>query len=191
MTKLIAQICGKGKALGLIVLCISTLTITFYGCTEKKVSVSKEAAPPGLTCDLYDRLPGDVPKPTEINYSNKIKLLSVTTEKLSKDQIKMTSYWQLIDDLGKYDQVFVHFTGPEDQILFHGDHAFCQKRPFAELKGKFIKETQMINVPPSAMDKEVTVKIGMYDPTTPNYDRLRILSAAPVTTDLNDTRAIV
>lgn len=191
MTKLITQIYGKGKALCLIVLCISMFMITFYGCTEKKATFSKEAAPTGLTCELFDKLPSDVAKPMEINYSNKIKLLSVTTEKLSKDQIKMTSYWQLVDDLGKYDQVFVHFTGVEDQILFQGDHALCQKRPFAELKGKFIKETQLINVPPSVMDKEVSVKIGMYDPNTPQYDRLKIESAAPGTTNLDNTRAIV
>lgn len=140
-----------------------------------------------ITCDLFDKLPGDVAKTKEINYSNRIKLLSVTTDKLSKDQIKMTYYWQLVGDLGKYDQVFVHFMGAD----FQGDHALCQKWLFTELKGKVIKETQLINVPPSALGREVMVKIGMFDPTTPKYDRLKIESAATGITDENDTCAIV
>lgn len=153
-----------------------------------KKEVDSKANP---VCEVIDKLPADMTKSAEVNYGNKVKLLGIKTEKLAKGQIKISYYWQPMEDLGSYSQVFVHFTDADNNILFQGDHPFCQKRPFTELKGKVIKEIHVIDVTPSVSGKDVVGKIGFYDLTPPKYDRLKVEASTGVQTDDNNTRATV
>jgi hypothetical protein len=162
------------------------------GCTEKKEeSKGAKGAPETMTCDLIDKMPGDAAKTLEINYGNKVKLVGIRSEKLLPGQITMFYYWQLLDDLGKTDTVFVHFMDADNKSLsFQGDHPLCRNRTFAELKGKIIKETQLITIPQPALGKEVKLKIGVYAPTVQN-ERLKIELATGGTKSDDNTAAIV
>jgi hypothetical protein len=81
---------------------------------------------------------------------------------------------QVTEDPGKYDTVFVHFRDA-DKIVFGADRPFCKQKPFAELKGKVIKETQLVNAPQPAPDKELNVVLGIYAPADKNA-RLKVES---------------
>lgn len=185
MTKAFSEVYGKVKVLCLSAICFLLVAIVFSGCTEKK-ELAYKANP---VCEVIDKLPEDVTKSAEISYGNKVKLLGIKTETAAKNQIKISYYWQPIEDLGKHSEVFVHFVDADNNVLFQGDHPFCQKRPFVELKGKVIKETQVIDVPQSASGKEVAVKAGFYDPTPPKYDRLKVEASTGVQADDSNTRA--
>jgi hypothetical protein len=136
-------------------------------------------------------MPKDIGKPLDVNFGNKVKLLGITIDKAPQNQLKISYYWQLIEDLGVYDVAFVHFTDKDDKVLFQNDHDFCQKRPFNELKGKFIKEVFVVDIPKSAAGNKVDAKIGIYGPTLKDASRLQIKSSGGVPMDGNNTRAIV
>jgi hypothetical protein len=173
----------------LLVVFSAVMAAVFSGCAKEKASAPTGTVPIG-SCGLSDNKPGDIKKPIEINYGNKVKLLGITADKLSQNQLRIVYYWQPIGDLGSYHQVFVHFTDAENKILFQNDHAFCQMRSFGELKGKFVIESYMINIPESAVGKVGYVKIGVWAPDLKSGPRLQIASKG-ITADDGNTRAIV
>lgn len=171
----------------MLVLLISTSNV-LSGCKEKeKVTASKVVGP----CEIYDKMPKDIAKPLDINYGNKAKLLGITVDKTSQNQLKISYYWQLMDELGAYNKAFIHFTDIDNKILFVHVNDFCQNRPFTELKGKFLKETNIVNIPNTAIGKKLDIKIGIYAPTLKTDFRLKIISAGGVPVDDNNTRAVV
>ena len=159
------------RSLVLFTVSLAILLTTLYGCTEKQKLETEPAA-----VELIDKVPGNIVHPMEVVFGNKVKLLGVTPEKLSSNQIRITYYWQVMEDLGMFGSVFVHFVDSEDKILFQGDHDLCQKRTAAELKGKIAKETQIIDIPKTAAGKMADIKIGIYDATPPEYERLKVIS---------------
>lgn len=166
----------------LFLLFFAVIILTFsQGCQEKKVA--PKAAGPSGTCDILEQLPKDIAKSVDVNYGNKIRLLGVTVSKLSKNQLKVFYYWQFLDELGSYKQIFVHFTNTtNDKILFQDDHLFCQNHMADEMKGKFVKEADIVNIPQSEVDKEVNILVGVYAPKLESYPRLKVESTkgAPV-----------
>ncbi len=189
--KQVARIARKGQGiLCLVVFLSAVLVMVISGCNKEKGSGPTAAVSVG-TCEVLDKLPGDIKKPLEINYGNKVKLLGVTAEKLSQNQLRMVYYWQPSDDPGSFNTVFVHFTDADSKQLFGNDHLFCQQKSFNELKGKFIKESYMFNIPESAVGKVVYVKIGLWAPGLKSGPRLQIESAGTTPTDDGNTRSIV
>ena len=172
-----------------LLLTIVMATIT-SGCSEEKARERKEAAPIGA-CDVLEKKPDDIKKPLEVNYGDKAKLLGLTAEKLSQNQLRVVYFWQPLDEIEPYHQVFVHFSDMEGNNLFGNDHPFCEQKPFVELKGKFVKESFMINIPGSAVGKIVYIKIGVYAPELKSGQRLQITSRGAAPTDDANTRAIV
>lgn len=168
---------------------IGVVLFSFIGC-EKKEAV--KARPQRITepCEVYDKLPGDIGKRVDVNFGNKIKLLGMTIKKLPKDQLSVTYYWQLLNELDTYNAVFFHLTDKDNKILFANYHDICQRRPFSELKEKFIKEPSVINIPQSAKGREVYVKVGIFS-IEPDIGRLKVVSAGGLSTDDSNTRAIV
>lgn len=123
-----------------------------------------------------------------MNYDNKIKLSGIATKKLSQNQLEISYYWQLIKGLGTYKDIFVHFADASNNIIFQNDHRFCANRSFQDLKGKFVKETFVVNIPEQAKGKEITVKIGCYNPQPPGT-RLKIESSGGAPLEDESTRA--
>ncbi|MBS1232858.1 MAG: hypothetical protein H6R42_512 [Nitrospirae bacterium] len=181
-------LCRTGQSLCLVFLCATMGGFIFSGCSKEK-SVETRGPSGAGACEVFDKLPGDVGKSVEVNYGNKVKLLGISTNKLSPNKLKVSYYWQPQEDLGEYKQVFVHFTDAENKGLFQNDHLFCQK-PFGEIKGKIVKETYTVDVPQSAAGKEIEVKVGVYSPVAQSNARLKAESAGTSVDDLN-TRASV
>lgn len=174
------------RTLYLILVFSAIITIVLLGCYKEKATESKGAGPVTeskgtVPCEVYDKLPGDIAKSAEVNYGNKIKLVGITVNKISRNQLEISYYWQLLDVLDQYKQVFVHFTDATNyKILFQGDHLFCQNHSIEEIKGKFIKETHVVNIPQSAMGKKVNIMIGVYAPELKSAPRLKVESTAGV-----------
>ncbi|OGW53965.1 MAG: hypothetical protein A2Y81_10935 [Nitrospirae bacterium RBG_13_43_8] len=165
--------------------------LVYGGCKKKEEPAHKGGAGPGV-CTIYDKLPEGIAKVVEVNYEGKVKLLGITVNKLSKDQLKVSYFWQILGDPGAYNKVFVHFTDSNNKSLFQDDHTLCQRESFGDLKGKFIQETDMVNFPSDAAGKEISVKIGLYTPSGIGASgRLKIESAGWVPLDEQNTRAIV
>lgn len=183
---------GAGRVLYLILVLSAAISLILLGCSKERSVETKgtpvESKAAGL-CEVFDKLPGDVGKSVEVNYGNKIKLMGITVSKLSKNQLKVSYYWQPQEDLGEYKQVFVHFMDSENKGLFQNDHPFCQK-PFGEIKDKIVKETYTVDVPQSAEGKEVEVKVGIFSPPPGSGARLKVVSPGTSVDDLN-TRASV
>ncbi|MFA6053921.1 MAG: hypothetical protein WC769_00960, partial [Thermodesulfovibrionales bacterium] len=140
---------------GLLFLCIIFLSV--LGC--KKNEVAEYQKGPG-SCTVSDKAQKDIEKTAEVNYENKVKLMGLTVEKLSESQLIMGYYWQIIDVPGKYKQVFVHFADVNGVVLFQNDHELCNKKPLESVRGKFIKETYVVDVPKEAAGKVKNMRIG-------------------------------
>lgn len=191
MMKQFATILGKGKGVLCLILAFSVVMVAVIsGCSKEKDSGPAVTVPVGA-CDVSDKQPGDITKPLEINYGNKVKLLGITADKLSQNQLKVVYFWQPIEELGSYNQVFVHITDAEDKILLQNDHVFCQNKSFGELKGKFVKESYRLDIPESAAGKVIYIKIGLWAPGLKSGPRLPIESKGAIPVDQGNTRAIV
>lgn len=142
------------------------------------------------SCELADKLSDDV-RPVKVNYGKKIHLLGIGITMLPKNQLRITYYWRQMKRLGTYDEVFVHFTDDNNMTFFQEDHTLCERRPFEALRGRIVKETRFIGIPPSAKGKDFNIKIGLYDASSRSYDRLKIEEAENSKTDDGDTRAAV
>lgn len=169
-----------------IFLCIVLFVLP--GCSKEKATGTEGKGPVG-TCEIFDKLPKDVSKPIEINYANRIKLMGVTISKQSQNLLKISYYWEPLDELGAYNMVFVHFTDNNNKVLFQNDHPFCQNKALKALTGKVIKESYEVNIPKNGIGQESLVKMGLYDPKFSR--RLRIESSGGIPTDDSNTRAIV
>lgn len=167
--------------------------LLYVGCTDKvkeeKPQV-KEVEVKEFGCVVSDNKPNNIAKPIEVNFADKIKYLGISIEKISENQIKISYYWHLIDDLGKYKTVFVHFTDTSDAIIFQNDHEFCSQRSMYELKGRYIQETYMVQIPKTAKGKDINIKLGLYA-IEPKWPKLKVTSAGKITVDAENTSAIV
>jgi len=183
--KEIVEVGNKNK-LTCVFLLLLLISFPFSsGCTKEQVAETK-----GVSCIIYDKLPDDVTKKVEINFGNKIKLLGTNVKKLSPNQLEVSYFWQVVDKMDRFKNIYVHFADASNNVLFQNDHEFCAKKTFEELKGKIVKEVFVVGVPQSAKGKEVSLKLGVYVPE-PNGPRLKIESAGGATLDEKDTRASV
>lgn len=151
------------------------------GCSKEESELKRtplKAGSGGIgPCEIFEKLPGDIARSVEINYGNKVKLLGITANKLSQNQLKVSYYWQPREFLGEYKQVFVHFTNTSiDKILINGDHEFCQNHSFGEIKSKFIRETYVIDIPEAARGQEAYILVGLYAPGLKSAPRLEVIS---------------
>ena len=156
--------------------------ISYYPDKKSKVKIDR------LPLEIYDQWPKTPVKPLDVNYGDKVRLLGMSCAQMPENRLEISYYWQILGDLSGYIS-FVHFTNPNNEILFQNDHAIGQMESYKELVGKFIKETHFIDVPPSAVNKEVYVKVGIFSPD--RGDRLGIKSSGEIPTDDSNTRATV
>jgi len=161
---------------------LSELFISYYPDKRPKFKIYR------LPCEIYDEMPKDPLKPLSVNYGDKVRFLKMTFAKLSWNRLEISYYWQILGDLSAYIS-FVHFTDLGNHMLFQNDHAIGPVRSYKDLIGKFMKETYLLDVPQSAANKEVYVKVGIYSPS--DGDRLKIMSPGEVRTDEWETRAMV
>lgn len=197
MTGKTATILGKTTSiLRLIVLMSAALLILIpLGCKKKEKPPGPDAKAVG-TCEVFDRLPEDILKPVDITYgdkySDKAKFLGLTVRKLSPDKLKISYHWQLLNELGPYGKAFVVFTDKAGKQLSGNDHDLCEKRPFAELKGKFIKETYTVDILQTMVGKKIDIGIGIFSPDlNPDASRLKVTLAGKSSVTDNNTRALV
>ena len=169
-----------------VFLCIFSLSM--LGCSKEKTTELEGQGPVG-TCEIVEKLPQDITKPLDVNFGNRIKLKGVTIDIQSEEKLRVSYYWDLMDALEAYNTIFVHFSDQDNKIVFQNDHTFCPQEPFEKLKGKIIKETFDVFFPKTAAGQEITLKIGLYDPKFSG--RLKIESSGGLTTDDDDTRAVV
>jgi len=187
------------KDMFFILIILSIVLTSLFGCTESKNESKNEEKkkhspvfkiePKSLGCQVFDKLPGDIPMPLEVNYGGKIKLLGVTVDKKSfPKQLEIAYFWQVIEELGIYQTVFVHFRDSKGNILFQNDHDFCPDYSFHEkIKGKFIKESFLIYIPKLEMGTKLDIKVGIYDPVSGK--RLAIKSSGKTPADYENTAA--
>ncbi|MBM4146296.1 MAG: hypothetical protein FJ240_08495 [Nitrospira sp.] len=164
------------------------------GCKEKASAPAPSLAPPKNIgqCEVLDTLPDDIAKPVEVNFGDKAKFLGITTQKSAQNKLAIYYYWQVLDQLGPYTEAFVIFADENDKQLSGNNHALCNKKPFGELKGKYIKEIYTIDIPQIAIGKKVNISVGIFSPDLkPENARLKIKSAGKTVITDNNTRAIV
>jgi hypothetical protein len=189
------------KDMFLILIILSIVLTSLFGCTESKNESKKEEKkehspvfkiePKSLGCQVFDKLPGDISMPLEVNYGGKIKLLGVTVDKKSfPKQLEIAYFWQVIEELGIYQTVFVHFRDSKGNILFQNDHDFCPDYSFhKKIRGKFIKEIFLIYTPKLEMGTKLDIKVGIYDPISGK--QLAIKSSGKTPTDYENTAAVI
>jgi len=177
-----------GRVVQIVLFFSLIMSIALWGCTKEKATAPEGQGPVG-TCEIFDNLPQDVTKPLEVNFGNRIKLTGITVDKKAEDMLQVSYYWKLIEPLEAYNTVFVHFTDKDNKGMFQNDHPFCSGKSFAELKDRIVRDTQDVYFPKSAAGREITVKIGLYDPKFSG--RLKIESSGGIPSDDDNTRAIV
>ena len=156
--------------------------ISYYPDQKPRVKIDR------LPCGIYDERPKSLAIPLDVNYGDKVRLLGMSCAQLPENRLEISYYWQILGDLGGYIS-FVHFANLNNEILFQNDHAIGPMRSYEELIGKFIKETYFVDIPQSAVNKEVHVKVGIY--STDRGDRLGIKSSGEIPIDDSGTRATI
>ena len=191
----------KNQGIFFILIILSIVSISLFGCTESKKEEPKgekqnqlstdKIEPKALGCQVYDKLPGDISVPLDVNYGGKIKLLGVTVDKKSfPKQLEVAYFWQVIQDLGVYQTVFVHFRDSKGNMLFQNDHDFCPEYSFhKKIQGKFIKESFLIYMPKLDTGTKLDMKVGLYDPVS--GEKLAIQSGGKTPTDYENTAASI
>jgi hypothetical protein len=193
MTKKNTTPFSQSNKIYLIPLLLAILIMTLSGCKEKveapySVLLKKIVG----TCEVFDKLPSGISKPVDVNFGNKVKLLGISVNKESQSQLKMSYYWQIMEDPAPYNAAFVLFIAKDDNKQVMGnDHYLCQKHPFAELKGKFVKESYTVVIANPAVGKKIDIAIGIFSPELETNNRLKITSAGKTPTMDNNTAAIV
>jgi hypothetical protein len=132
------------------------------------------------------------PKPEtscRVNYGEKVELLGITVSKLTNRQLLMSYYWKFLDELPHY-KAFVHFKDADNRILFQDDHFLYDPKAGEEYRGKFVKETYVVNVPHSAYGQEVSIAIGVFAPD-PRGERLTIESSGGMRMYEQNTSVII
>ena len=174
----------KSKTFSVLLMLLAIIFMLSTGC-QRKSEVNEYKEGPG-PCLVYDKTPADIANPAEVNFGNKVKLAGITVDKLSEKQVMIAYYWQILDDPGKYRQIFVHFADSKGNILFQNDHTLCPGKSLESLKGKTIKDTYVIHVPKKTETQEINVTVGVYMPE-PAYPRLMIQSSGGMITGENNT----
>lgn len=186
------KISGKWNKRSNLAIFFMLMAVTlFIGCSsEKPKEVDGATAVKEVKnvaqCEIINELPRDIKKAVTVNYGNKVKLLGITTNRISQDKLEIKYYWQLNDALDKRNQVFVHISNPPGKILFQNDHTFCPQA----VKGQFVKETYVVNIPSVAFGKEVSISIGFYS-LPPNMSFIDIISVEGAFTDKSFMGALV
>lgn len=190
MMRQFSTISWRGKGVLLLLIIFLAVVAILSGCGKEKISKPKVINRDG-TCDVLADRPSDMRKPVEVNYENKVKLIGVTVDRMSQNQLRVIYYWQPMEDLGAYNQVFVHFTDTMNHLLFQNDHPLCLKKSFSELMGKFVKESYVVSIPEPAIGKKGYLKIGIYAFELQSAPRLKINSSIGISKDDGDTSAII
>jgi len=177
-----------GRVVQIVLFFSLIMSIALLGCTKEKAAAPEAQGAVG-TCEILDNLPQDVTKPLEVNFGNRIKLKGVTVDKQSEEKLQVSYYWELMDVLEAYNTVFVHFNDKDNKIVFQNDHTFCPQKSFAELKKSIVKETFEVFYPKTAVGKEITLKIGLYD--IKFGGRLNVESAKGTALDDKNTSALI
>ena len=139
-----------------------------------------------------ETLEGLPPKPeisVRINYGGKAELRGVTVQALPQGQLLMSYYWKFIEELPSY-KAFVHFRHAGNKILFQNDYLLYDARSRERYRGKFVKETYAVDIPPSVHGKEASMVIGLFT-TDGKGERLKIESSGETPRTDQDTGAIV
>lgn len=194
MTERDATTFRKTKRISYFILLLSAILIVgLAGCEEKAQAPYSELLKKVVgTCEIFDTLPSGISKPVEVNFGNKVKLLGISINKESQSKLKMSYYWQILEDPTPHNAAFVLLIAKDDNKQVMGnDHYLCQNHPFGELKGKFVKETYTVVIADSAVGKKVDVGIGIFGPELKTDVRLEITSAGKTPTVDNKTSAIV
>ena len=181
------------KAILSTLIILSVVLTLVLGCTEGKKEEKIESLPVVKTepkilgCQVLNKLPDTISMPLDTNYGNKIKLLGITTNKKpSSNQLEIAYFWQVLQELGSYRTVFIHFTDQERNLLFQNDHDFCPDYSFQEKsRDRFIKESFLIYIPESVTNTKVDIKIGIYDSISGS--RLTIEPKKGILTDYENT----
>ena len=190
---------GKNQGIFFILIILSIVSISLFGCTESKKTNKEETKkdhapvfkiePKSLGCQVLDKLPKDISVPLDVNYDGKITLIGVTVDKKSfPKQLEIAYFWQAMQDLGSYQAVFVHFRDSKGNMLFQNDHDFCPEYSFhKKIQGKFIKEVFLIYMPKLDTGTKLDMKVGLYDPVS--GEKLAIKSSGKTPTDYENTAA--
>lgn len=183
----------KGRSSGnrnflLVTLCPLLLAV-WLGCTESKPKAPAVTVKTGA-CQSLEKLPDELVNPAEVSYGDKLKFLGVNMRKVPGGQLEISYFWRLTGNPGEFREVFVHFTGPYDELYFQNDHTLCLNQDIDGLKGKIVRQTNTVNVPQSVKGKDAVVKIGLYDVHKKDYPRMKVTSSKNALVDDKDTRAV-
>jgi hypothetical protein len=99
-----------------------------------------------------------------VNFDDRVTLLGVTSERVSESELRMSYYWQLVEEAPM--AMFVHFTDSDRRILYQNDHALCGGRSISGLRGTYFSETYTVAIPEPWRASDVDVRLGFYDPAT-------------------------
>ena len=167
---------------------ICALIVGISACVRKKIMPVKSIN----NCKVYDRLPEDIQRPLNISYNQKAILMGINRRTLYKKKLlKISYYWKIQEELTPFHMVFVHITDKDNRALSQNDHFLCQNLPFKDLKDRVTKETYIIDIPQSALGKDILIKVGIYVPELAPPNRLKIDSAGEIPLDDDNTRAVI
>jgi hypothetical protein len=111
----------------------------------------------------------------KISFVNNISLVNFSYKRLPNDYLLLEYTWGKNMRPTEQFMVFVHFEDIEGRNLFGQDHFIANGfNEMIKTGEDLFRETYIIKIPDNALEKELSVYIGLYSPIT--YQRVQVLS---------------
>jgi hypothetical protein len=111
-----------------------------------------------------------------ISFANNMKLIDFSYKRSPEGYLLLEYGWEKTGRINGKFMVFVHFEDKNGKILFGQDHFISNgNADMMQDDNKLIKESYVVKIPDNALNKKLSVYIGLYSPAT--FQRVNAVNA--------------
>jgi hypothetical protein len=112
----------------------------------------------------------------DISFANNMKLIDFSYKRSPYGYLLLEYGWEKTGRINDKFMVFVHFEDKKGKILFGQDHFISNgNADMMQDDNKLIKESYVVKIPDNALNKKLSVYIGLYSPAT--FQRVNAVNA--------------
>jgi 4-amino-4-deoxy-L-arabinose transferase-like glycosyltransferase len=125
-----------------------------------------------------ERAPGETPNAVAYNLGNQIELIGYEMDRRAAapgETIRLTLYWRARATMPIDYTVFTHVLERPETLWAQHDKPLAPP-PTTWTIGQVVSDTYTLTIKPDAPPGVYEVEVGVYDPASPTFDRLRVIA---------------
>jgi hypothetical protein len=125
-----------------------------------------------------ERAPGETPNAVAYNLGNQIELIGYDMDRRAAapgETIRLTLYWRARATMPIDYTVFTHVLERPETLWAQHDKPLAPP-PTTWTIGQVVSDTYTLTIKPDAPPGVYEVEVGVYDPASPAFDRLRVIA---------------